>query len=122
MNAHLTLHPGPNTRWLFFRCRAPRSPGQLALQLSDLGILAGIAGYNLRQLPLPRIQRVLADTRPLGNLGYRISALGGLGHRLTLELIAEIGFPHHRLLSSKSGSKASRNVGAIHTGWKQKSA
>ncbi|MGE3692669.1 MAG: hypothetical protein AB7F98_14950, partial [Novosphingobium sp.] len=41
-------------------------------------------------------------------------ALGDLSHRITLELIAEIGLPHHRLLSSKLGSKASRNLGAIH--------
>src|SRR5689334_18959791 len=58
---------------------------------------------------------MLTDAEPLGNLNYRISALRDLGHRITLELIAEIGLPHHRLLSSKLGSKASRNLGATHT-------
>ncbi|MEG3166487.1 hypothetical protein U1701_18060, partial [Sphingomonas sp. PB2P19] len=36
-----------------------------------------------------------------------------LHHRVTLELIAEIGLPHRRLLFSKLGLKASRNLGAI---------
>jgi len=47
---------------------------------------------------------MLADAKPLRNLPYRITPLGDLGHRITLELIAEIGLPHHRLLSSKFGS------------------
>jgi hypothetical protein len=38
-----------------------------------------------------------------------------LGYRITLELIIEIGLTHHCLLSSKLGSKASRNLGAIQT-------
>ncbi|MBP8233225.1 MAG: hypothetical protein KAY22_13045, partial [Rhizorhabdus sp.] len=42
--------------------------------------------------------------------------LGNLGHRITLELIAEIGLPHRRLLSSKLGWKASRNLGATQFG------
>ena len=58
---------------------------------------------------------MLADTEPLRNLGYRISTLGDLGHRIALELITEVGLPHRRLLSSKLGKKASTNLGAIHT-------
>jgi hypothetical protein len=42
-----------------------------------------------------------------------IPAFGDLGLRIALELITEIGLPHRRLLSSKLGSKASRNLGAI---------
>ncbi|GGZ17764.1 hypothetical protein GCM10011614_35320 [Novosphingobium colocasiae] len=58
-------------------------PSQLALQLADLGILARIAGYDLRQLPLPRIQRVRTDPEALRDLRYRIPAFGDLGHRIT---------------------------------------
>jgi hypothetical protein len=55
---------------------------------------------------------MLADAEPLGNLRYAITPLRNLGHRITLELITEIGLPHHRLLSSKLGPKASRNLGS----------
>jgi hypothetical protein len=55
---------------------------------------------------------MLTDAELLRDLGYWIPALGYLGHCVTFELIAEIGLPHHRLLSSKLGSKASRNLGA----------
>lgn len=55
---------------------------------------------------------MLTDAEPLRGLGCRIAALSDLGHWVTLELVAEIGLPHHRLLSSKLGSKASRNLGA----------
>lgn len=57
---------------------------------------------------------MLADAEPLGNLRYAIAPLRNLGHRITLELIAEISIPHRRRLSSKLGFKASRNLGAIH--------
>jgi hypothetical protein len=57
---------------------------------------------------------MLTDAEPLRNLGHRISTLGDLSHRIALELITEVGLPHHRLLSSKLGSKASRNLGATH--------
>jgi hypothetical protein len=46
---------------------------------------------------------MLTDAEPFRNLRYPIPALGDLGHRITLELIAEIGLPHRRLLSSKLG-------------------
>jgi putative transposase len=59
---------------------------------------------------------VLADAEPPRNLGYRIPAFGDLGDRIALELIAEINLPHHCLLSSKLGSKASRKLGATHYG------
>jgi hypothetical protein len=54
-------------------------PGQFALQLADLGILAGIARHHLRQLPLPCVQRMLTDAEPVRNFRYRIPALGDLG-------------------------------------------
>ncbi len=47
------------------------------------------------------------------DLEWGVPTLGDLRHRITLELIAEIGLPHHRLLSSNLGSKASRKLGAI---------
>jgi len=84
----------------------------IALQLTNLGILPGIARHLPRQLPLPRIHRMLTHAEPLRHLRYRITALGDLGHRITLELVAKIGLPRGRLLSSKSGLKASRNPGA----------
>jgi hypothetical protein len=46
------------------------------------------------QLPLSGIKRMLADPAPPRDLGYRISALGDLGHRITLELILKLGFPY----------------------------
>ena len=74
-------------------------PGLLALQLANLGVLADIAGHYLRKLTRPCILRVLTDPELLRHLRHRILALGDLGHSITLELIAEIGLPHHRLLS-----------------------
>ncbi|GGC36816.1 hypothetical protein GCM10011371_25260 [Novosphingobium marinum] len=56
---------------------------------------------------------MLADPEPLRNLRHPVAALGDLGHRITLELVAEISFPHRRLLSSNLGKKASTNLGAI---------
>ena len=55
----------------------------------------------------------VADAQALRNLRYRVTPLRDLHHRVTLELIAEIGLPHRRLLSSKLGPEASRNLGAI---------
>ena len=55
-----------------------------------------------------------ADAEALRNLRYRVTPLRDLHHRVTFELIAEIGLPHPRLVSSKLGLKASRNLGAIH--------
>ena len=52
MNAYLTLHLERNARWLFLDVALLGYPGQIALQLADLAILAGIARYRLRQLPL----------------------------------------------------------------------
>ena len=43
-----------------------------------------------------------------------LAALRDLGHRIPLELIAEIYLDHLRLLTSNLGKKASRNLGAIH--------
>lgn len=43
----------------------------------------------------------------------RLAPLRNLGHRITLELIAEIELPHRRLMSSKLEPKASRNLGDI---------
>ena len=57
---------------------------------------------------------MLADPEPLRNLRHPVAALGDLGHRVTLEGLAEIQLTHHRLLSSKLGKKASTNLGAIH--------
>jgi hypothetical protein len=39
---------------------------------------------------------MLTDAEPLRNLGHRIPALSDLGHRITLELITEIGLPYRR--------------------------
>ncbi|WP_373474291.1 hypothetical protein, partial [Sphingorhabdus lacus] len=44
----------------------------------------------------------------------RIASLRDLSHRIPPELIAEIYLAHLRLLTSKLGKKASRNLGAIH--------
>ena len=55
---------------------------------------------------------MLTDAESLRNLRHWITAVDDLGHRITLELITEVGLPHSRLLSSKFGSKASRNLGA----------
>lgn len=57
------------------------------------------------------------DPEPLRNFRYRISPLGNLRHRITLELITEIGLPHQRLLSSFLGAWASRNLGATQFRW-----
>ncbi|MGQ2928774.1 MAG: hypothetical protein ACT6RL_21985, partial [Neoaquamicrobium sediminum] len=46
----------------------------------------------------------------------RITTLGGLRDRIALELISEIARPHHGLLASKLGKKASTNLGAIQVG------
>jgi hypothetical protein len=55
---------------------------------------------------------MLADTQTLRNLGNRIAPLRDLAHRVTLKLFAEIRFAHDALLASKSGKKASTNLGA----------
>jgi hypothetical protein len=55
---------------------------------------------------------MLTDAEPFRNLRYPIPALGDLGHRITLELIAEIGLPSS-LPVLKIRIKASRNLGAI---------
>jgi len=43
-----------------------------------------------------------------------IPAFGELAHHIALELVTEIWLPLHRLMSSKLGKKASKNLGAIH--------
>lgn len=64
----------------------------------------------------------LTDADLLSNLRYWTPALDDLGHRITLELIAETGLPHRRLLSSKlrSGDGPHRRyqagVGAVSRG------
>jgi hypothetical protein len=40
-----------------------------------------------------RRQRVRADAEPLRNLRHPITTLGDLGHRITRELITEVGLP-----------------------------
>lgn len=89
-----------------------RYPLQLALQLPDLGIFRSFL-RALRELTLPRIQRVLAYPEPLRNLRYPVAPLGDLRHRIAFELITEISLSHRRLLSSNLGKKASTNLGAI---------
>ncbi|WP_411506996.1 hypothetical protein, partial [Brucella anthropi] len=42
------------------------------------------------------------------------AALGNLRDSIALELVTEIARPHHGLLASKIGKKASTNLGAIH--------
>jgi hypothetical protein len=42
---------------------------------------------------------------------HQIAPLNELRHRITLELIAEIGFALHGLLASMLGNKASTNLG-----------
>ena len=104
-----------NTRWLFWNVALLADPRQLALQLTDLGILRRIL-RPLRELPFPCIERMLAHPEPLGNLRYPAAPLGDLRHRIALELVAEISLSHLRLLSSKLGKKASTNPGAIQSG------
>ena len=54
----------------FSGCRAPHNSGQLALELPDSGMLAGIARYRLSELPRPSVLR-LADAEPLRTEGQR---------------------------------------------------
>lgn len=118
INAYLTLHPWQNEvtagqiRGGFFRMSRSSVTRASSLQLADICILAVVARHRLRQLPLSGIQRMLTDAEPFGKFCYRIPKFGDQGHRITLELIAEIRPPVHRILSSKSGSKASGNLGA----------
>jgi hypothetical protein len=65
---------------------------------------------------------VLADPQSLRNFRDRIAALRDLGHRIPLELIAEIYLAHLRLLTSNLGKKASRNLGAIQNAKLQRTA
>ena len=58
------------------------------------------------------IQLVRAGAEALRNLRYRVPPLRDLHHRVTFEFVNEIGLPHRRLLSSKLGPEASRNLGA----------
>jgi hypothetical protein len=67
--------------------------GQFALQLPDLGVLAGNARHHLREPPLPGTQRVLADAEPLRNLRYRLTKLGDLGTTSRLNSSLKLGFP-----------------------------
>lgn len=61
----------------------------------------------------PRGEDSIAELcRKEGIARYRMPSLRDMGHRITLEFIAEIGLPHRPFLSSKLGSKASRNLGA----------
>lgn len=64
-------------------------------------ILACIARHGLCRSLLPGIRRVLTETEPPRGFRHRIPALGDLGHRITLELIAAVGLPDRCLLSSK---------------------
>ena len=93
---------------------APVSVGQSATVASLLTAMGG-AGYVLERTATQMLAsgrfREVTDA-PV--LRQPVFAATHLRHRITLELIAEIGLPHHRLLSSKLGSKASRNLGAIH--------
>jgi hypothetical protein len=59
-----------------------------------------------------------AYTQPLRNLRYRIAPLGDLKHRVTFEIVAEIGLAHNGLLASNLGKKASINLGAIQTAFR----
>lgn len=63
--------------------------------------------------PTPHKVVALAGAFPLTSPRHFITTLGDLRHSITLELIIEIGPPQRRLLSSKLGSKAYRNLGAI---------
>lgn len=87
-------------------------PRQLALQLTDLGILRRVL-RRLRKLPFPCIERMLAHPEPLRNFRYPVAPLNDLRHRIALELVGEISLAHRRLLSSKLEKKASTNLGAI---------
>lgn len=58
---------------------------------------------------------MLTDAEPLRDLRNGIASLGNLRDRVTLEIIAEMTRPHHGLLASKLGKKASTNLGAIQT-------
>jgi hypothetical protein len=66
------------------------------------------------ELLLACIERVLAHAQPLRHLRNRIAPLSDLRDSIALELITEISGPHHGLLASNLGKKASTNLGAIH--------
>ena len=53
--------------------------------------------------------------QPLRDLRDRATPLGDLRDRIALEIVTEIASPHHGLLASKLGKKASTNLGAIHS-------
>jgi hypothetical protein len=59
-------------------------------------------------LPIPN---VLCQTSLYEN---RIATLRDLSHRVSFEIVAEITFAHHDLLTSNLGNKASTNLRAIH--------
>lgn len=56
---------------------------------------------------------MLANAEPLGHLRNRVAPLRDLRDRVTLEIVREMSRPHHGLLASKLGKKASTNLGAI---------
>lgn len=98
----------------FFRMsRSSVDPRQFSLELPDL-LRLFIAPAGIRCVLLaPRVERVGAHPQTLRHLQNRISSLGDLTHRVTLELVAEIAFAHVGLLASKLGKKASTNLRAI---------
>ncbi len=55
------------------------------------------------------------DAQPPRNLRNRLTPLGNLQHRVSLEIVTEIGVAHHGLLASNLGKKASTNLGAIQS-------
>ena len=74
-------------------------------------VLAGLEVASFSVLVL--VERMGTHPQTLRCLRNRISWIGDLTHRGTLELVAEIAFAHIGLLASKLGKKASTNLGAI---------
>ena len=55
----------------------------------------------------------MAHAQPLRHLRNWIAPIGDLRDSIALELVTEIAGPHHGLLASNLGKKASTNLGAI---------
>jgi hypothetical protein len=58
---------------------------------------------------------MLAHAQTVRNLRYRIAPFNNLDHLVSLELLTGAAFEQLSLLASKSGKKASTNLGAIQT-------
>ena len=100
----------------FFGCRAPRRPAPAPPS-------GGGSSRPGQRQPEPVTSKTSAS-RPTTRAGspraawaplQPVAPLGDLRDRVTLEIVREMSGPHHGLLASKLGKKASKNLGAIQT-------